>query len=291
MKTQTKSHARKMAQRDALRDRLARAQAAIYGNARTPYGDDVPGFTSFYDWLGDYAERERDYMTVENFGMTESETQSARILGFGFWKPARERLANARAKYPTPRYPTQVRDAAHANHAFPAGDWERAHAVLILDARERLTQPRRNGKPGREPTVYSYGRNGKTVYPESFATHRNNFTIRDLSENNAEELTRACQFIEQFNAYVRSVAKDARNVYRDEARDALHETITECHFSMRTARADYHKLATELRTLRGTVVPTACDILRGRLHTLADSVARNARIIADTRATLRGMPA
>jgi hypothetical protein len=258
----------KQQRRAALRARLEAAQRDIYANARTPWADDVPGFTSFYEWLGDYAQREAGYMTDERFGMTEKETAAPS------WRPASERLAAVRRRIGEKRYPSQHRDAARNNHGFPCGSFETERAVLIRDG---------IGK------CYSYGRNAKTFYPTDYA-HENGtgFHLHDVADElNAEALTRAVQWLEQFNAHVRSIAADAPAVYRDEAREHLAESAAMDRDAIAANRAAFATLADELRTLRGINAPAACEVLRGRLSRLSENVRDRAQALRETVETLR----
>lgn len=262
---------KKQARREAMRARLESAQRDIYGNARTPWGDDVPGFTSFYDWLGGYAEREAEYMTGDRFGMTERETSAPR------WYSAASRLAEAKRRAPEQRYPGQWRAMARNNHAFPCGQFEQERAVLIRD--------------GVGP-CYSYGRNGKTFYPTAWASENGRgFSLRDIDGLNAEDTTRAIQWLEQFNAHVRSVARDAASVYTEEARESLAEKAEELRDDIRKGRATFATLAAELRTLRGINAPAACEVLRGRLSSIAANVRACAGSLQRTTETLRALRA
>lgn len=263
--------ANKQARRAALRERLEDAQRDIYGNARTPWTDDVPGFTSFYDWLGDYAQREAAYMMGERFGTTERGTRPPR------WYSAALRLAEARARFPVPAYPSQVRAEARNNHAFPCGEWERERAPLIRAGVEN---------------AWSYGRNGKTFYPQAFATENGRgFRLRDdvADGMNAEALTVAVLWLESFNAHVRSVAAAAPECYRSEAADALADDAAGALATIKANRATFATLARELRGLRHVQAPAACEVLRRRLAAIRADVRDAARELRETRGTLRAL--
>lgn len=292
MKTQTKTltraSERKILQRAALRSRLDAALRDIYANARTPWPRaDVPGFATFSDWLGDYAEREVDAMTIENFGMTTRETARA---GLSSWSPAWCRLVAAQQE--TPAYASErATTRAKINHAFPCGPYEAARAVLILDAQRLLVGTRKDGRGNmrEEARVYSAGRMGKTFYPDAFASDNHGFAPRDMDGLSAETMTRTVQFIEQFNVHVRSVAADAPGCYEAEARDALAEQRDMTRDTIRKTRGQYAALAAELRTLRDVHAPTACDVLRGRLAQLARRVHQEARGLAAFNSTLANL--
>lgn len=260
----------KAARRAALRARLDRALSDIYGNARTRWpDDDVRGFTSFYDWLGGYAERAADYMQGERFGMTERETRAPE------WRPASERLARARNRRALQDYPGQWRAEARNNHAFPCGEFERERSALIREG---------------VPKCYSYGRNGKTFYPTTWATENGRgFRVHDVEEMSAEAMTAAVQWLEQFNAHVRSVADDAAAVYLDEAREALAERADTLRDDIRENRESFALLARELRGLRHVNAPAACGILRERLRGIARDVRDAARELSGVNATLQAV--
>lgn len=264
-------HNRKQARREALRARLSDALADIYGNARTPWADDVPGFREFYDWLGDYARSEREYMTAERFGLTLRETRPPR------WYSAAQRLAEARAKFPRPAYATQVRAEAANNHAFPACEWERERAPLVRDG---------------VGECWSHGRNGKTFYPDAWADSRiGGLYVKEpaADELNAEALTDAVAWLEAFNAHVRSVAAAAPDSYRSEARDALADNAHDIRAAIKADRATFATLAGELRGLRGINAPAACEVLRNRLDAIRADVRDAARELRETVATLRAL--
>lgn len=253
--------------KEALRARLDRALESIYGNARTPYADDVPGFRDYFDWLGDYAEREADYMQ-NGFGLSKREANGPE------WRPARERLASARRAHPSPTYARQVRHAAQNHFAdhFSGG----LYAALIRDG---------------VPKCYSYGRNGKTFYPTTWARENGcGFHVMHNPDMAAEALTRETQWLEQFNAYVRMVAKAAPQCYRDEAADALRETVDEKREAMQAAREYFATLADELR--RSSVfpdMPVACEVLRERLANVRKRAFNAARDLRETLDTLRAL--
>lgn len=262
---------RKQARREALRARLSDALADIYGNARTPWADDVPGFREFYDWLGDYASREREYMAGERFGMTYRETRPPR------WYSAAQRLAEARAKFPRPAYATQVRAEAANNHGFPCGQWERERAPLVRDG---------------VGECWSHGRNGKTFYPDAWArSDIGGLRLKEpaADELNAEALTEAVAWLEAFNAHVRSVAADAPECYRSEARDALADNAHDIRAAIKADRATFATLAAELRGLRDIQAPAACAVLRNRLDAIRADVRDAARELRETVATLRAL--
>lgn len=271
MNKQNRKQARKQARREALRARLSAALADIYGNARTPWTDDAPGFIGFWDWLGDYAHHELEYMTKERFGLTRREASPPR------WYSAARRLAQAREKFPRPEYESQVLNEAKNNLAFPRGEWERVRAPLIRDGVGRC---------------WSHGRNGKTIYPEAWAESRiGGLHVNEpaAGELNAEALTDAVLWLEAFNAHVRSVAADAPHCYRAEARDALADAAHDIRASIKRNRAAFAALARELRELRGINAPAACEVLRGRLDAIRAAVRDAARELRETVATLRAL--
>jgi hypothetical protein len=147
--------------------------------------------------------------------------------------------------------------------AFPRHPYESKYAVLIRDG---------IGK------VYCYGRMGKTFYPADYAGADGcGFHLRDLSELNAENMTRTIQLLEQFNAYIRECAQYAAECYDSETSDQLEENAQVLRNSIAAARACYSKLHQELRVLRGIDAPQACEVLRQRLQSLADSVRNSAQ--------------
>lgn len=233
--------------------------------------DDVHGFLGFYDWIGDYADRESEYMQGGRFGMTERETRAPE------WRPASERLARARRAYPLPDYPGQVRAAAKNNHAFACRDFERKRSQLIRDG---------------VPKCYSYGRNGKTFYPTTWATENGcGFRLLPLEDMSAEALTDSIIWIEQFNAHVRSVADSAASVYREEAAEALRKRAEALRDDIRESRESFALLAGELRGLRHVYAPAACGILHDRLRRIAREVREAVAELSGIRSTLRGLPA
>lgn len=288
-KSKTAKQQRKADNRAIVDARLARAFGDMYANGRVNIWPrvDLAGTSApeFFDWLGDYARRELDYMSVDTFGhLSES---VARISGLSgdYWPTAAHRLIQSRARCVAAgwNYASAARDHARLPLSFPCGPYERARAVLIADGLELLTAPakRRDGRPYTRAAIYAHGRNGKTIYPDKLATSRiGGFRARDYGEMPYAERVRMVQFVEQFNAHIKSLADDAAAAYTEEMADTLTQNADDLRADIRAARDSYADLARELRTLRGIEAPTACDILRSQLSGFARSVRDDARTLS-----------
>lgn len=256
MKKRLNTHARIIAALNA-------ALEGLYHNATIHnWPDDVDGCESFYDWLIDAGPREVDYL--DNGGPCGLESYATFEL-----------VKRDAEKYASPRARAYYLKLKHRQYLAESG----AHI---------------EGRAHKYGPIYSYGRGGRTIAPDSWVNNRyRSFQARqyapdDLSSERASE---ALRDVLAFNAYIAAWCAGAGDVYHEECSYRLSETITEKREEARTARREALALVREIKQARRAFTPAICAALRDKLSELLRERGRAVSELFTARETLKGLKA